>query len=454
MFTTRLDLSGQVVASRFELEEKLGERGLTGSYTALDMARPGARVFVKLVAAAHPNAIDRDVFRRNVDGLHGLNHANISRLIESGWSEGLEAFYLVAEYLPQSLQTYMAGGYSGLPLDPHRIIYELAEALVYGHSQGIAHGSIRPSNVLLDGNGRPYLTDFGIRKLVDDLNPSAKVRRGPDGYTPPEECAGSPVLVEADLYSLGALFFHLLTGEAPPSEGLRPPMVDNYVSGQSDTRAILRGMVAEDPDERSNTRVELLASLQRILREEPTLPRYFLVLTNRAIRSLYEMDRIGTPHFEAAANAVERDLIATAGNTVHVQDDPWNEESIFVMGSSLRLVCRADDEGRALIVVAIHSMYHPDFSRSKEHPIPCRGLWIPVISQSMAYGGDNTHELLAMVSDPAQAATVIERLATEPTIEQLRSRSEYLEHWRTVLDSYAREVAQEGLSYGSAICFQ
>ena len=453
MFTTRLDLSGQVVASRFELEEKLGGGGLTSSYSALDMDRSGARVFIKLVGTAHPHAIDREVFRRDVDRLHGLNHANISPVIESGWSEGLEAFYLVAEYLPHSLETYIAGGSSEARFDLRQIMYELAEALMHAHSQGIAHGSIRPSNVLLDDNGRPCLTDFGIRKLVDDLNPAAKVQRGPDGYTSPEERAGNPVLLESDLYSLGALYFSLLTGEVPPSEGLRPAMVDNYVSGQSHARTVLRGMVAEDPDERSRTREGLLATLQRVIQEERPLPRYFLVLTNRAIRSLYEIDRIGTPHFEAAANAVERDLITTGDNTVHVQDDPWNEESIFVMGSSLRLICRADAEGRALIVVAIHSIYLPEYLRSRERALPCRGLWIPVISQSMAYGGNNPHELLTMVSDPAQPATVSERLATEPTIEQLRSRSEYIEHWRTVLDGYAREVGQAGLSYSSASAF-
>ena len=449
MLVTHLDLSGQMVGSRFELEEKLGEGPLTSSYSAVDKARADTRVFVKLVAPAHPNAIDREVFRRSADRMSELNHANILRLIESGWSDGLEAFYLVIDFLPQSLETYLVGGSSVERSDLYRIVYGLAEALVYAHSQGVVHGSIRPSNVLLDTDGHPYLAEFGVRSLVYDLDTATKFKRRPDGYASPEERAGTPVAFESDIYSLGAVFFHLLSGEIPPSEGLRPPMVDNYITGQSDIRSILRGMVADDPEERAAISVGLLATLQSIAREARDLPRYILVLTDRANRSLYDMGRIDEPHFGAAASAVEHDLNGSTDDTVYVQRDPWNEDAIFVMGSSLRLVCRADTERQALVVVTIHSDYHPENSRTKERAIPCRGMWIPVNSRSMTYRGNDTNELLATLQAHRQLTTVSDGSTTDPSIEQLRSRSEYLNHWRTVLEHYAHRVVQDGLSYSS-----
>ena len=99
-------------------------------------------------------------------GLRRLRHPNIVTLRHSGWSNAEQAFYLVFDYLPYSLDKYLKGEQRSQygNIEHYRVMRELAEALVHAHSENVIHRDIKPSNILFDPNGRPMLTDFGISK--------------------------------------------------------------------------------------------------------------------------------------------------------------------------------------------------------------------------------------------------------------------------------------------------
>jgi WD40 repeat protein len=117
----------------------------------------------------------------------------------------------------QSLAQKVAGG----PLPPReaaRLVHEITEAVQYAHEHGVIHRDLKPANVLLDGKGRPRVTDFGLAKKVaadSGLTASGQIM-GTPGYMPPEQAAGRlDVGPLADVYSVGAILYHLLTGRPP-----------------------------------------------------------------------------------------------------------------------------------------------------------------------------------------------------------------------------------------------
>ena len=105
----------------------------------------------------------------------------------------------------------------------------------------------------------------------------------------------------SDIYSLGAVFFHLLTGEAPPADGPTPVMVEERVSGPVQLKLVLKRMLAERPGERESSAARLLASLETVTRQAEAIPRHGLILTRRAIRDICDQGYIATEDFSAAA---------------------------------------------------------------------------------------------------------------------------------------------------------
>ena len=158
-------------------------------------------------------------FAREARALAKLNHPNIVSIFDSGEADGL--FYFVMEFvdgtnLRQSLQAKQIS-----PREALAIVPVICEALQYAHDMGIVHRDIKPENVLLDRNGRVKIADFGLAKLLNPTTPDASLTQpglmmGTPKYMAPEQMY-RPAEVDhrADIYSLGVVFYEMLTGELP-----------------------------------------------------------------------------------------------------------------------------------------------------------------------------------------------------------------------------------------------
>lgn len=234
-------------------------------------------------------ADDSDVkrFRAEAEAAAQLDHPGIVPIYEVGIKNG-QHFFSMALIEGPSLNRKVKDG----PLPPSeaaRLVQAVAEAIDYAHRKGVVHRDLKPHNILLDAQGRPKVTDFGLAKKAEsqgELTTTGQVL-GTPSYMPPEQAAGQGNATgpAADVYSLGAVLYCLLTGRPPfqaatPLETLQlvleqepvPPRQFNSGVPQ-DLDTICLKCLSKQPNHRYASAAELAADLGRWLDGEAILAR-------------------------------------------------------------------------------------------------------------------------------------------------------------------------------------
>jgi eukaryotic-like serine/threonine-protein kinase len=260
-------------ADNLVLEAELGRGGMGRVFRARD-ERLGRAVAVKVLrpeSAANPDFRAR--FAREARTLARLDHPGIVAVHDFGTTPDGDS-YLV-------MQLVSGGSIADrLPLpvaDALAITAEVCDALAYAHGRGIIHRDIKPENVLMGDDGRARLSDFGIARLVDPMSEDGPLTRpsmvlGTPGYMAPEARAGARPDPRMDIYAVGALLSHMLTGRhpdgGPPGSGVGSPAVPPAVAATI-ARAMAVDPARRTPDAR--TLGDELGALAAQLRSAPRL---------------------------------------------------------------------------------------------------------------------------------------------------------------------------------------
>jgi serine/threonine-protein kinase len=239
--------SGELLNGRYRLEELLGRGGMGEVWRATDLRL--ARTVAIKACLTEPDAR----FTTEARVMASLHHPRIVNIYDYG------DFYLVMEFVDgQSLSSLLD---ERGPLDSAttaRLTSQVAEALQVVHEKGIVHRDVKPANILLDSDGNAKLTDFGVASSGQ----GSDAVQGTARYMAPEQAMGQPVTPAADIYALGAVAYHCVSG-VPPFGGtdaveiaLRhiqdapPPLPDTVAPALR--QAITRAM-AKQPEERFPT---------------------------------------------------------------------------------------------------------------------------------------------------------------------------------------------------------
>jgi len=266
----------------YELLNEVARGGMGVVYRARQIALD-RQVALKMILQGGL-ASEEDVlrFRQESEAAARLDHPGIVPIHEVGCIDG-QHFFTMGFIEGESLQQRVQRG----PLAPRaaaELVQRLAEAVGYAHRQGVVHRDLKPANVLLDRQGEPRVTDFGLARNVDKetgLTQSGAIM-GTPSYMPPEQASGlsSRVGPSADIYSLGAVLYCLLTGRPPfqsanPLETLRQviegePVPPRHLNPaiDADLEAICLKCLEKRPDDRYHSATALQEELTRFLNGE------------------------------------------------------------------------------------------------------------------------------------------------------------------------------------------
>ncbi len=253
------NLTGQSIG-RYQILEQLGEGGMATVYKAYD-TRLERDVAIKVIRTDQfgSAAIDKVLkrFEREAKALAKLSHPNIVGVIDYGDYEDVP--YLVMTYLPGgTLKERMK---AKLPWsEAARLLLPVAHALAYAHSEGVIHRDVKPNNILMARSGDPMLTDFGIAKILDTSDTQTLtgtgVGIGTPEYMAPEQGMGREIDGRADIYSMGIIFYELITGRKPYTADTPMAVVFKHIS---DPLPSAKQFVPDLPDEVEKILLKALA---------------------------------------------------------------------------------------------------------------------------------------------------------------------------------------------------
>src|ERR1051326_1693765 len=280
----------------YELLEEIARGGMGVVYKARQTSLDRI-VAIKMILSgqfASPTEVQR--FRAEAKAAAALQHPGIVAIHEVGEQEGQLFFsmdYVQGQNLAQAIQDR--------PFPPARAaqcVKAIAEAIQYAHERGILHRDLKPSNVLIDDQGQPHVTDFGVAKRLEsksesrspkseiDLTLTGQVLGSPNSL-PPEQAADKQRALSpaSDVYSLRAILYHILTGRPPfladslpgtlrlltEAEPVGPRLLEPSVP--VDLETICLKCLDKEPGRRYATAQELSEELSRFLCDQPIQAR-------------------------------------------------------------------------------------------------------------------------------------------------------------------------------------
>lgn len=208
------------IADRYRLKKKMNGDGNMASIllcedTDVDNDERGSSVIIKMFNK--PNIGDEDlqkqVFNREVESLDKLNHKNIVRILDRGFDESFQAFFIVLEYIQgknfkEAFEDICKYEY----VQKLELMEQVVEGIEYLHKKNIVHRDLKPSNLMFDKDGTVKIIDFGISRLQDtfysDYTLAGFVTKN---YSSPEQLAGKTITYQSDIYSLGLIFYEIFT---------------------------------------------------------------------------------------------------------------------------------------------------------------------------------------------------------------------------------------------------
>jgi serine/threonine-protein kinase len=271
----------------YELLEEIGRGGMGVVFRARQLTLQRDVAVKMILRGRFASASERERFRAEATAAAALAHPGIVPVYEVGEMDG-HPFFSMKYVRGRTLAQRLADG--PLPArDAAELLAAVSRAVEFAHSRGILHRDLKPSNILIDEEGRPHVTDFGLAKQVStavSLTRSGAIL-GTPAYMAPEQAAGmrGEVGPASDVYSLGSILYHTLTGRPPfqaaspvdtvlmlLEQDVVPPRVINPRADR-DLELIALRCLQKPPDLRYPTAGSLAQDLEAYLKDEPIAAR-------------------------------------------------------------------------------------------------------------------------------------------------------------------------------------
>jgi len=206
---------GTVFAERYEILQLIGRGGMGAVYKARDteLDRIVALKLIRPELARNPQILKR--FKQELILARQVTHKNVIRIFDLGQSDGIK--FITMDFVEgQDLRQLLLERGKLAPEQAARIMLQICRALEAAHVEGVIHRDLKPQNIMLDAKGRVYVMDFGIARsaYLPGMTQTGALIGTPE-YMSPEQGRGEKLTERSDLFSLGIIFYELLTGKSP-----------------------------------------------------------------------------------------------------------------------------------------------------------------------------------------------------------------------------------------------
>jgi tetratricopeptide (TPR) repeat protein/predicted Ser/Thr protein kinase len=203
------------IGSRYEIVRLLGQGGMGAVYQAHDkeLERQVAIKVIRADMAANPEILRR--FKQELILARQITHKNVIRIFDLGQADGIK--FITMEYIEgENLQAVLRQKKKLAPAEAASILAQVCRALEAAHNEGVIHRDLKPQNIMLDKTGRAYVMDFGIARsmLGSGMTQTGALIGTPD-YMSPEQAKGQTLDARSDLFSIGIIFYEMLSGQVP-----------------------------------------------------------------------------------------------------------------------------------------------------------------------------------------------------------------------------------------------
>ncbi len=268
----------------FRLIREIGRGGAGVVYEAIQLSldRPVALKVLPAELVQRTAAGTRILHEARAAGR--LRHQGIVTVFSAG--EERDLVYFAMDLVRGPSLAEQISRHAGSPETAATVVHQVATSLEHAHEAGFIHRDIKPENILLETDGRPRITDFGlVYELADGDDRLTTHILGTPAYMAPEQAVGGRVDVRTDVYGLGSVLYAMLAGEAPYSGGFAAEILEQVRSGPPQPLAqrapatpgrlveICERAMARDPDERYSSARELANELDTFLARPRSLPR-------------------------------------------------------------------------------------------------------------------------------------------------------------------------------------
>src|SRR5215471_17760391 len=262
---------GQILAERYRIVAMAGRGGMGEVFRAEDLTL-GQIVAMKFL----PERLSQDAaalsrFHAEVRNARQVSHPNVCRVFDIGEAEG--TLFLTMEYVDgEDLASVVRRIGRLSPDKATEIARQICAGLAAAHERGVIHRDLKPANIMLDGEGKIRITDFGLAGIAASIG-GEEARAGTPAYMAPEQLAGKDVTIRSDIYSLGLVLYEILTGKRAFEASTLQELVRLRESGTITSpstlvrdldplieRVILR-CLESDPDKRPASALQVAAAL-------------------------------------------------------------------------------------------------------------------------------------------------------------------------------------------------
>jgi predicted Ser/Thr protein kinase/Flp pilus assembly protein TadD len=206
---------GSVLGGRYEILQQLGEGGMGAVYKVRDreLERVVAMKVIRPELAQTPDVLNR--FKQELIIARKVTHRNVSRIYDLAEADGVR--FITMEFIEgRSLGNLLQEKGKLAPTEAVGVIAQVCRALEAAHAEGVIHRDLKPQNIMLDAHDRVVVMDFGIARSVEiGSMTQTGVVLGTPAYMSPEQAKGEELDARSDLFTLGIIFYELLTGASP-----------------------------------------------------------------------------------------------------------------------------------------------------------------------------------------------------------------------------------------------